>query len=218
MKILAIETSTDACSAALAIGDEVHEVYRLAPREHTRLILDMMDEVLAHGGLSLAQVDALAFGRGPGAFTGVRVAVSVAQGAAFGADLPVIPVSSLAALAHYAYRECGSSHVVVATDARLAEVYTGCYRVTQHRAELIGVEQVIKPESLPLIEQGEWCAIGSGWELFEPVLRQRVTGATLHVIAGAFPHAYDIACLARHGERVAAEKALPVYLRDDVTS
>jgi tRNA threonylcarbamoyladenosine biosynthesis protein TsaB len=218
MKILAIETSSDACSAALAIGDEVYEVFRVAPREHTQLILPMIEEVLAQGECVLSQLDAIAFGRGPGAFTGVRVAASVTQGIAFGADLPVVAVSSLAALAYYGHRMFNASHAVVATDARLGEVYAACYAVEYCKAELLGIERVIKAEDFPLVEHGQWLAIGNGWGVFQQQLAARVTAQLSNIVSDVYPRAHDIACLARHGQRVSAEQALPVYLRDNVTS
>ena len=218
MRILAIETSSDACSAALAVGDEVFEVFRVAPRKHTKLLLTMVEQVLGQGECSVQQLDAIAFGRGPGAFTGIRVATSVTQGIAFGADLPVVAVSSLAAIAHNGYREFGATQSIVATDARLGEIYTGCYEVKNGEASLIGQEQVIKPEALSKIETGEWLAIGTGWGLYQEKLASRVTASISQVHGDVLPRAYDVACLARNGERLQPEQALPVYLRDNVTS
>ena len=219
MNILAIETSSDACSAALSLGNEVVEVFRVAPRAHTQLILPMMEEVLAQADVSLQQLDALAFGRGPGAFTGVRVATSVIQGVALGVDLPVIPVSSLAALAHYGFRLEGYEQSIVAVDARLGEVYTACYAIDDGYAELIGQEHVLKPEALPQVAPGQWLAIGNAWSVYAQALTQQVDDVVLtKTLSDVYPHAHDVACLARFGQQVAAEHALPVYLRDKVTS
>ncbi len=218
MKILSIETSSDACSVALAVRGEVHEVYRLAPREHTKLVLSMVEEVLAYGECSLTSLDAIAFGRGPGAFTGVRVAASVTQGIAFGADLPVIPVSSLAAIAYYGKRVFGISRSFVAVDARLGEVYAGQYVNTDSTVDLVGKEQVLKPIELPRVESGQWLGIGNGWGVFRQALTSRVSeGGLVEVVSEVYPHAYDVACLARSMPSVSAELALPVYLRDKVT-
>ena len=126
-KLLAIDTSTEACSAALGIGGDVRERYEFAPRQHAELILPMVDALLAEGQIKLKDLDGLAFGRGPGAFTGVRIATGVIQGLAFGAGLPVVPVSSLAALAQGAAP--GHSSIMSAFDARMGEVYWGAFAV-----------------------------------------------------------------------------------------
>ena len=118
MNILAIDTSSDACSAALICGEERYLEYTVEPRAHTRLILPMVESVLAQGGIKLQDVDALAFGRGPGAFTGVRIATGIVQGLALAADKPVVAVSTLAALAQQTYVEQGAERVLVAVDAR----------------------------------------------------------------------------------------------------
>ena len=125
MKLLALDTATEACSVALNIDGELTEHYELLPRRHSRELLPMVEKIIAAAGLSLTQLDAVAFGCGPGAFTGLRVATAMAQGLAFGADLPVIPVSTLAALAQQAHRCYQSTHVLAAIDARMDEVYWG---------------------------------------------------------------------------------------------
>lgn len=129
MRVLAIETATEACSAALYISGEIRLRYQVEPRRHSELILPMMDALLAEAEIALSALDALAFGCGPGSFTGVRIATGVVQGAAFGADLPVVPVSTLAALAQRRYREQGEKHLLPAYDARMDELYWGCYRI-----------------------------------------------------------------------------------------
>ena len=151
MNILAIETATEACSAALAVDGEIIERYQVAPRRHTQLIHGQMEEVLAETGLALGQLDAIAFGRGPGAFTGVRIATSVVQGVAFALDLPVIPISTLAALA----QGCEGDRLLVAIDARMNEVYWGVYRRDQGGlVELVGEERVVAPEQVPCSAAG----------------------------------------------------------------
>ncbi len=128
MKILAIDTATEACSAALLIigetGDtEISSRYQLAPREHSRLILKMIDELLTEADVPVSSVDAIAFGQGPGSFMGLRIAAGVVQGIAFAHDIPVVPVSTLKAIAQRAYEETGSAHVLATIDARMDEVY-----------------------------------------------------------------------------------------------
>ena len=124
-RVLAIETASAACSAALYIDGQVEERYALAPRQHAALILPMVESLLASAELTVSGLDALAFGQGPGAFTGVRIAASAAQGIAFAADLPVVPVSTLAAQACGAMRDTNGAHAMVALDARMDEVYWG---------------------------------------------------------------------------------------------
>ena len=208
-------------SAALGVNGEILERFELAPRGHAQLILPMVDELLAEAGISLADIDALAFGRGPGAFTGVRIAVGVAQGIAFAADLPVVPVSTLAALAQ------GSEHdqVLVAVDARMDEIYYGAYqRNAQGLVELCGREQVLAPEQLllPVVvsAQGDWFGVGSGWSTYEDELRARCGDSLGGWNGQALPHAREVALLGAAdfaaGVALAAEQALPVYLRDEV--
>lgn len=221
MKLLAIETATEACSAALYIDGRVQEEYEFAPREHTRLLLGMIDKLLAEAGLKPAQLDALAFGRGPGAFTGVRIATSVAQGIAYAADLPVVPVSTLATLAQGGLREFGWTRAAVAIDARMHEVYWGAYSandaglVVAHSDEL-----VCPPDQVPLLDGQEWHGIGSGWQTYAEALSVRQQGRVLDWQGEYLPHAQDVAVLAvdafARGMAVTAREALPVYLRDQV--
>ncbi len=221
MKILAIETATEACSAALAIDDTVIERHRIAPREHAALLLPMVEELLAEAGLALQQLDGLAFGCGPGSFTGVRIATSVAQGLAFGADLPVVPVSTLAALAQGAWREFGVPQVAAAIDARMQEIYCGLYRERDGLMEVAVADGLYAPEAAPDLPDGQWFGVGSGWEAYASALQQRYGNRLAGTAPQRFPHAQDVAVLAiprcAAGETLAAEQALPVYLRDRVT-
>ena len=149
--------------------------YQVAPRGHGDLILPMVDELMSAAGLSPTQLDAVAFGRGPGAFTGVRIATSVAQGIAFAADLPVVPVSSLAALAQAGFRYKGYRAMLCAMDARMDEIYWGAYQIEQGVVSLLSVECVCRPEEAPeLPEIGEqWHAMGNGWEVYAESLTER---------------------------------------------
>ena len=124
-KILALDTATENCSVALLVNDRVYVRREVAPRDHTKKILPMVDEVLKEAGLSLNELDALAFGRGPGSFTGVRIGIGIAQGLAFGAELPMIGISTLQAMAQGSYRNMRATHVACAIDARMSEVYWG---------------------------------------------------------------------------------------------
>jgi len=222
MKLLAIETATDACSAALSIDGEICERFEIAPRAHTELILPMIDELMAEAGLSISQVDAMAFGRGPGAFTGVRIAVGVTQGIAFGAGLPVVPVSTLAALAQGA----DTNKVLAALDARMDEVYWGAYRRNvAGLVELVGEECVSAPGDVPLPSGEGWQGVGAGWSAYTDILSEhcaeQLSAKSVSWDGACLPHAGDVALLAvagfDAGQAVCAEQALPVYLRDKVT-
>lgn len=218
MKILALETATEACSAALNIDGEIIERYEIAPRGHSALILPMLESLLVEADITLQQVDALAFGRGPGAFTGVRIGVGVAQGVAFGAELPVLPISTLAALA----QTHDGDHVLAAIDARMDEVYWGQYRRdAQGLMVLQGEECVIAPAHTPAVDGHDWQGAGSGWGAYAEALMTRHAGQVTSVIADIFPRASALSRLAvsafAAGRAVSAEQALPVYLRDKVT-
>jgi tRNA threonylcarbamoyladenosine biosynthesis protein TsaB len=222
MKLLAIETATEACSAALYLDGEILLRYQVKPRGHSELILGMLDELLTEAGLSPGQLDAMAFGRGPGSFTGVRIATGVVQGTAFGADIPVVPISTLAALAQRAYREQGEDKLLPAYDARMQQLYWAAYRVNEKGlVELIGSEQVLSVDDIGLPAGQGWYGVGSGWAAYGDQLLVRL-GA--HVVKGSDPEmlcsAYDVVLLGveafGRGKAVSAESALPVYLRDNV--
>jgi tRNA threonylcarbamoyladenosine biosynthesis protein TsaB len=220
MKILAIETATEACSAALYVDGVCTQRYEIAPRRHAELVLRMCEELLTEAGLELRELDSLAFGRGPGAFTGLRIAAGVIQGMAWANELPVVPVSSLAALAYGAWREHGQAKVMAAIDARISEVYWGCYECTDGHATLLGIEQVCPPTKAPLPEAEGWFGVGSGWTTYATELSRHAATQCKEYVGNAFPQAQDITILAAtglaRGEAVPAEQALPVYLRDNV--
>ena len=221
MKLLAIDTATEACSAAILIDDEIIYRYQVAPRQHAELILPMIDELLADTGSSLADMDALAFGRGPGAFTGVRIAAGVIQGLAFGADLPVVPVSTLAALAQ-GIIESKHHNIISAIDARMGEIYWGIFEPDSHGlASPVGDEAVSRPEELIVQENISYFGIGTGWQTYRDVLTNKLGGQLGGCAGDCYPHARDIVVLAKRefqkGNAVTAEHALPVYLRNKVT-
>ncbi len=216
MKILALETSTDACSVALSVDALVCERLERG-QKHSSRILSMVDEVLAESGLSLTQLDALAFGRGPGSFTGLRIGTGVVQGLGFGADLPVVPVSSLAALA----QGQPGARVLAAFDARMSQVYWGAYRRSAHGiVELLGRECVVTPQDIPLSGEEGWLGAGSGWDAYAEILRVRLGARLQDWRPRCHPHARHVAELGHvgleKGQAVTAEQALPVYIRDAV--
>jgi tRNA threonylcarbamoyladenosine biosynthesis protein TsaB len=222
MKLLAIDTTEAACSAALLIDGAVASRYELAPRQHSTLILPMMQALLDEAGMTVAQLDGLAFARGPGSFTGVRIAAGVIQGVALGADLPVVPVSSLLALAQRALREHDARHVLAAFDARMNEVYWLAAVEADGRVAASMSEQVVAPEQVCVPAGDSWLGVGSGWSSYH----DRLAAAVGPALAGTVPQltvsAHDVAVLGAMGlvagEGVAAERALPVYLRDQVAA
>lgn len=222
MKILAIDTATEACSAALYVDGEINQQYRVAPREHSHIILPMIDQLLDEAGIRVSELDALAFGRGPGSFMGVRIAAGVTQGIAFARDLPVVPISTLAAIAQTAYAETGASSVLSAIDARMNEVYWGAYRLSEHGCmHLVGEESVIAPERVSKPAEGGWTGAGSGWSSYGEILKAAVgPGVLSGQMHECFPTAESIVKLAVSeylaGRHVPASQAVPVYLRDNV--
>lgn len=219
MNLLAIETATEACSVALLHGDGLIDRSEMAPRRHAELVLPMAESLLAEAGITRKQLDAIAVGRGPGAFTGVRLAISVAQGLALALDIPVVPVSSLAALAMQAPRNDAATLAVI--DARRHEIYAGAFRFDVNGlVELIGEECVIAASELPLPEAAAWNVLGSGWNAYGEAIRERLPDAPRWADGHRYPQACDIARLAAPlfaaGKAVPPEQALPVYLRDKV--
>lgn len=221
MKLLAIDTSGACCSAALYHDGCINQRLALAPRQHGELILGMMEALLAEAGLNLAALDAVAYGRGPGAFTGVRIAVAVAQGVAFGAELPTIGVSTLAALAHRAWRQYGARRVLAALDARIDEIYWGVFAVTdQGLVSEMCPEEVGPAAAVSVPAAGIDWGVGDGWLNDRALLAARAGVDMAHIDAALAVTAEDIAMVALHAARQGAlqppEQALPVYLRDRV--
>jgi tRNA threonylcarbamoyladenosine biosynthesis protein TsaB len=226
MKILAIETATEACSAALYVDGEILCRYELAPRKHTQLILPMMDSILKEAGVTKTSLDAIAFGRGPGAFTGLRIAVGIAQGLALALDKPVVPVSTLGAMAQQvldATSDLSISNVMTlipAIDARMGEVYWARYKHVNGEISRRGQEALSQPEVLAGFSGNEEIRFGSGWEAYHPELMKYDSIEINKAITDVFPSAYYIAKLAASafskGEMIDAADAEPVYLRNDV--
>lgn len=220
MKLLAVETSTQACSAALHIDDEVVERFEIAPRGHSKLILLMIDSLMADAELKPQQLDALAFSRGPGSFTGVRISTGVIQGIAFGADLPVVPVSTLAAIAHHYFKTSESYCAFTAMDARMGEIFWAVYQKNQQGfAELVGDEAVTLAENI-IYPNKQGLGIGSAWEIHQQQLSETLGELLLGFEAEHLPRASAITDLGVLGYEqdlaVDVEKAMPVYLRDKV--
>ena len=224
MKILALDTATENCSAALLIDGELTARERLLERGHADCILPMIDEVLVAAGTSLAGLTAIAFGRGPGSFTGVRLGASVVQGLAHGAGIPVVPVSDLAAVAQRVLGDVATAErVLVCNDARMHQVYWGCFvRSADDLAAPVSEERVSDPGAVALPaawtpRSGTYGA-GTGFAAY-PRLRTAFS-ALLAGISEVRPRAAEIARLAvpdiAAGRLLSPEEALPVYLRDEV--
>ncbi len=219
MKLLALDTATEACSAALLLQGASSERYEVIGRGHADRLLPMADELLRTAGLAVNQLDAIAFGRGPGGFTGLRIAAAVAQGLAAGAGLPVLPVSDLAALALAGARASGSSRVLACMDARMGQVYWAAYEVTGDQAVAKSPESLSAPGSLALPPGGPWFGAGHGFAAW-PELASRLGTTLVGVDATLLPRAADIGRLAardlKSGLALPAARALPLYLRDEV--
>lgn len=221
LNILSLETSSEWCSAAVWLDGRVLAREELAGQRHSELILPMIDALLHEADVGLAAFDAIAFGAGPGSFTGLRIACGVAQGLAFGADVPVAGVSTLLAVAY----ACGAERVVTCLDARMGELYFGAFQREAGSApgrqwSIVHPPQLCAAAAAPQLDGAGWVGAGSGFAAHGALLEQRYAGRLTETRAELHPHARDIALLAadmvRLGSTVAAEEARPVYLRDRV--
>ncbi len=224
MKIIALEAATEACSAALNLDGEILGRYEVAPRAHTEKLLPMLESLLAEAQLTLADIDALAFGRGPGSFTGVRIATATAQGIAFSADLPVIPISTLAALAQRALDQTPAADAVLtAIDARMGEVYWCSFGRDPHGlATPLAQETLCPPEQAPVADTDPTNAIGAGtgWASYADALLDLFGNQPIPLLDQLLPDAASVSRLAAPryaaGKTLPPEQAVPVYLRDNV--
>ena len=229
MKILVIDTATEACSAALMNGEGVSEQFSVSPQQHSQLILGRVEALLQEAQLSVSDLDYLGFGRGPGSFTGVRIATGVIQGLAMAANVPVVAISTLAAMAQQAYETKRAKCVVAAIDARMGEVYFGIYRVDDKGVmQLQGEEQVLPPEQAKALIESHSLAktgfykVGTGWdaypELNEISTQDTETNLEVDIL---YPNARYMLPLAEQdiesGKTLAIDEIEPVYLRDKVT-
>ncbi|OOF58721.1 tRNA (adenosine(37)-N6)-threonylcarbamoyltransferase complex dimerization subunit type 1 TsaB [Rodentibacter myodis] len=225
LTLLALDTSTEACSVALLHKGEKTFLNELAQRTHTKRILPMIDEILANSGIRLHQVNALAFGRGPGSFTGVRVGAGIAQGLALGADLPVIPVSNLTAMAQAAFELHQVENVAAAIDARMNEVYFSHLKREKVRSDLgeffqwreVIAEQVCPPESvIAQLTDHSVFRVGTGWNAYPQFVEKQLIGSDIEL-----PNALYMLELARiewlQQKMISALEIEPTYLRNEVT-
>lgn len=222
-KILALDSSTDACSVALCINGKVTSRFEIATQSHTQRLLPMIDELLAEHHMALADLDALAFGRGPGSFTGLRICMGIVQGLAYGANLPVIPVSTLESMAMGFYRQNPHIHqpVLAALDARMDEVYWAFYQPGENgMPQALTGEFVMRPEDIPAqltaVNDNSVMAIGAGWH-YQSMPQKWAASVDLTVC----PRAEDIVLLAAKrydaGQMESIHEVQPTYLRDSIS-
>ncbi|MGH8084803.1 MAG: tRNA (adenosine(37)-N6)-threonylcarbamoyltransferase complex dimerization subunit type 1 TsaB [Lysobacter sp.] len=220
MKLLAFELATEACSVALWVDGEVRERFELAPRRHAELALPWAGQLLADAGIAKSQLDAIALGRGPGAFTGVRLAIAIGQGIALALDRPIVPISTLAALAALAMQAPGP-RALAAIDARMGEVYSAAFELRDGDAVALTGETVGAPDAVQLPDgEHDWHGVGTGFGACDGALRERLASRLGSIDATALPHAGDVARLAAiafaRGEAFAPERVEPAYLRNNV--
>lgn len=225
LNVLCVDTSTEACSVAVlcqtATGQVISDQFMLAPREHTTKILPTVDQVLASAGLNLSMMDFIAYGRGPGSFTGVRIGISIAQGLAFGSEKNMVGVSTLQAMAQQAFKLKAAQDVYAAIDARMGEVYFAHYTLTDNLMILVDEEVVIKPADLMARQENivvNSVLVGSGWAAY-PELTEHFKAAEKSDIE--FPSARfmldEVINSIDKSLDILPELATPVYLRDKVT-
>lgn len=215
MNLLAIETSGETCSVALLNGEDVFERVEKRPKMQASVILSMISGLLKEHAVTLKELKYVAFGQGPGSFTGVRIAASVAQGLAMGANLPIVPVPSLLAIAH---RVKGDKPIVVAIDARKAEVYTATFTCQNDELNFVRPIEVVGPKDLTLkAEIDEFIACGNGWDIYRKDFNESVLAKASCFKPELCARASDVAHLAKTMKAVAIEEALPLYVRDKVT-
>lgn len=219
MRLLAIETSTEACSVAVMVDGAVRERFGIAPRRHAELVLPWAEALLAEAGVGRGALDAIAVSRGPGAFTGVRLGISIAQGIALALDRPLLPVSTLAVLALGGAREAGPP-VLAAIDARMGEVYSAAFERDGAGLRALSPEVVLPPDAVEPPRPGPWVGVGTGFAAADGVLARRLGDRLISVDAAALPRAGDLARLGAlamaAGGAVAPERVEPAYLRDNV--
>lgn len=219
--ILALDTCTELCSAALVVNGQTYADQIDAPREHSQRLLPMIDSLLKKASMSLKDVDLIAYGRGPGSFTGIRICTSITQGLALGLEKPVIGISTLATMAQAAITKHGAKQVFASIDARMGEVYWGQFVDCDGIATLVGEEKVSKPEQvvLTLDSEAEICACGTGFDTYPELLE--LSKAVLHTVNDKLPVAESMLALAKFGfdnaQSTSVDELSPVYIRDTVT-
>ena len=216
MKLLALDTSTENCSVALWLDGEIHSRQELAGQRHSDLILPMLEELLSEAGILLKSLDGIAFGEGPGSFTGLRIGCGVAQGLALGADLPVVGVCTLLALASAA----PGNRVLACLDARIGEIYHAAYEKQHGAWQTISAPSLCYAKDAPALSGDGWLGAGSGFAAYAAALDQRYAGQLISRDGSVYPQARDMAKLAaplfEQGLGSDAALAAPLYIRNKV--
>jgi len=216
VNIVALETSTEYCSLAVARGESVFQRHFHAGQRHSELALPALHELLQQAGLDMQAIDGVAYGSGPGSFTGLRIACGIAQGLALARDLPTAGIGTLLALAE----DCGADKVIACLDARMGEVYHAAYCRSGGKWTEIQAPAVCKPDAVPRLEGGDWVGCGSGFAAHGAALARCLGGAMKHIDAEAIPNAVAMLRLAlpvfAAGQGEDAAAAVPLYVRDKV--
>ena len=225
MKLLAFETATEACSVALYVDGHIIARHEVAPRKHAEYALPWAEALLAEAGIKRSQLDAIAISRGPGAFTGVRLAIAIAQGIALALDKPMVVMSTLQVIAASVppanAGEGKKQRILAAIDARMGEVYVGAFERNGDALLALSNETVCAPQAVTLPDDlGGWHAVGTGFSAVDGALALHLGSQLTSIDASVLPHAADVARLAvaayARGEAVAPERVEPAYLRNNV--
>jgi tRNA threonylcarbamoyladenosine biosynthesis protein TsaB len=219
MKILAIETSTAACSVALLCDNQSAQTFNIAPKQHNQLLLPIIDQLLKQHDINISQLDALAYSRGPGSFTGIRLAASLTQGLALAHNLPVIPISTLQIYAQTASRQLEQTNIIVCNDARMQAVYWGCYKQNAlHIMDPVTEERCSAMTELSPPDYSDWFAVGDGWNSYQEEIPAMLLNKIKYTKEIIYPEAIDMLNIAQLNFKqklfMTPEEALPVYLRE----
>jgi len=220
-KILGIETATDACSAALWLDGQITGRFEIAPRRHSELILPMVDSLLSEANAQLKDLDAIAFGAGPGGFMGVRIAAAIAQGLAFGVDLPLLPVSTMRIIAQVAYRQHAAEKVIAGWDARMNAIYWGAYQLDSNELmQPVAKDALNDPGEITAPEGEGWSTAGNAWQAYEGQLNPEFKDAIAQACDDVYPRSAALVELAQADlavdNQISVFDVEPVYLRDQV--
>ncbi|MFQ6005542.1 MAG: tRNA (adenosine(37)-N6)-threonylcarbamoyltransferase complex dimerization subunit type 1 TsaB [Woeseia sp.] len=223
MNLLALDTSSNACSVALKIGDDVSALHEVQPKQHTRILVPMVTSLLSDAGASLHDLAAVVLGNGPGSFIGMRIGASVAQGLAFGSGLKIVPVSSMAAVAAEVMDRYSAARVVVAQDARMNEAYLGVYRADEHRQPVAETQETLQPieaiEGLAGEDAKDTFAAGQGWQKYAELLELN-RAAIFELVDVHYPRANYLLGLGaaglQEGTAIEPDCLAPAYIREKV--